>query len=227
MESELILIVDDNPDIRLFVKSALEEAGFKVIEAEDGITALTVFAEANPTIVILDLAMGQPDGFEVCRRIRLTSDVSIIMLTNRNKELDEAMCLAAGADDYIIKPVSAQILGLRVKTQLRRRNITGDRDLNIVRSGVLQLDTESRELMVEGIKISLTRTEYDFLYLLMESPKRVFTREQVIEAIGGSVAFSSDSLLDTHASRLRLKIKSAGGPRVIAAVRGVGYRLWP
>ena len=227
MESELILIVDDNPDIRLFVKSALEEAGFKVIEAEDGITALTVFAEANPTIVILDLSMGQPDGFEVCRRIRLTSDVSIIMLTNRNKELDEAMCLAAGADDYIIKPVSAQILGLRVKTQLRRRNITGDRDLNIVRSGVLQLDTESRELMVEGIKISLTRTEYDFLYLLMESPKRVFTREQVIEAIGGSVAFSSDSLLDTHASRLRLKIKSAGGPRVIAAVRGVGYRLWP
>lgn len=227
MASELILIVDDNPDIRLFVKSALEEAGFEVIEAADGISALTVFAETNPTVVILDLSMGQPDGFEVCRKIRLTSDVPIIMLTNRNKELDEAMCLAAGADDYIIKPVSAQILGLRVKTQLRRRNISGDRDLNILKSGVLLLDTESRELMVEGIKISLTRTEYDFLYLLMENPKRVFTREQVIEAIGGSVAFSSDSLLDTHASRLRLKIKTAGGPRVIAAVRGVGYRLWP
>ena len=227
MASELILIVDDNADIRLFVKSALEEEGFEVIEAVDGITALTVFAETNPTVVILDLSMGQPDGFEVCRRIRLTSDVPIIMLTNRNKELDEAMCLAAGADDYIIKPVSAQILGLRVKTQLRRRNISGDRDLNILKSGVLRLDTESRELMVEGIKISLTRTEYDFLYLLMENPKRVFTREQVIEAIGGSVAFSSDSLLDTHASRLRLKIKTAGGPRAIAAMRGVGYRLWP
>ena len=227
MASELILIVDDNPDIRLFVKSALEEEGFEVIEAADGITALTVFAETNPTVVILDLTMGQPDGFEVCRRIRLTSDVPIIMLTNRNKELDEAMCLAAGADDYIIKPVSAQILGLRVKTQLRRRNISGDRDLNILKSGVLLLDTESRELMVEGIKISLTRTEYDFLYLLMENPKRVFTREQVIEAIGGSVAFSSDSLLDTHASRLRLKIKTAGGPRAIAAMRGTGYRLWP
>jgi len=227
MTSELILIVDDNPDIRLFVKSALEEAGYEVIEAADGITALAVFSETNPTVVILDLSMGQPDGFEVCRKIRLTSDVPIIMLTNRNKELDEAMCLAAGADDYIIKPVSAQILGLRVKTQLRRRNISGDRDLNILKSGVLLLDTESRELMVEGIKISLTRTEYDFLYLLMENPKRVFTREQVIEAIGGSVAFSSDSLLDTHASRLRLKIKTAGGPRVIAAVRGVGYRLWP
>ena len=227
MASELILIVDDNADIRLFVKSALEEEGFEVIEALDGNTALTVFAESNPTVVILDLSMGQPDGFEVCRRIRLTSDVPIIMLTNRNKELDEAMCLAAGADDYIIKPVSAQILGLRVKTQLRRRNISSDRDLNILKSGVLSLDTESRELMVEDAKVSLTRTEYDFLYLLMENPKRVFTREQVIEAIGGSVAFSSDSLLDTHASRLRLKIMTAGGPRVIAAVRGVGYRLWP
>ena len=96
-----------------------------------------------------------------------------------------------------------------------------------MKSGVLLLDTESRELMVEGIKISLTRTEYGFLYLLMENPKRVFTREQVIEAIGGSVAFSSDSLLDTHASRLRLKIKTAGGPRAIAAMRGTGYRLWP
>lgn len=227
MDRELILIVDDNPDIRLFVKSALEEEGFEVMEAIDGLTALTVFAESKPTVVILDLSMGQPDGFEVCRKIRMTSDVPIIMLTNRNKELDEAMCLAAGADDYIIKPVSAQILGLRVRNQLRHRNISEVRDLKILKSGVLLLDTESRELMVESIKVPLTRTEYDFLYLLMENPKRVFTREQVIEAIGGSIVFASYSLLDTHASRLRLKINAAGGPRVIAAVRGVGFRLWP
>lgn len=227
MPRELILIVDDNPDIRLFVRSSLEEEGFEVIEATDGIKALAVFAEAKPTVVILDLSMGQPDGFEVCRRIRMTSHVPIIMLTNRNKELDEAMCLAAGADDYIIKPVSSQILGLRVRAQLRRKNISNDRNLKILKSGVLLLDTESRELTVESSKVALTRTEYDFLYLLMENPKRVFTREQVIEAIGGSVEFSSESLLDTHASRLRLKIMAAGGPRVIAAVRGVGYRLWP
>ncbi len=227
MERELILIVDDNPDVRLFVRTSLEEEGFRVIEATDGINALAVFAEAKPKVVILDLSMGQPDGFEVCRRIRLSSSVPVIMLTNRGEELDEAMCLAAGADDYITKPVSARILGLRVTNQLRYRNISGDRDSKIMKSGVLLLNTESRELTVEGILVPLTRTEYDFLCLLMEQPKRVFTREQVIEAIGGSVGFSSDNLLDTHASRLRLKIKGAGGPRVIAAVRGVGYRLLP
>ena len=227
MDRELILIVDDNPDVRLFVRTSLEEEGFRVIEATDGIDALAVFAEAKPKVVILDLSMGQPDGFEVCRRIRMTSPVPIIMLTNRSEELDEAMCLAAGADDYITKPVSARILGLRVTTQLRHRNTSDDRDSKIMKSGILLLNTESRELMVGSIKVPLTRTEYDFLYLLMEQPKRVFTREQVIEAIGGSVGFSSDHLLDTHASRLRLKIKGAGGPRVIAAVRGVGYRLLP
>jgi DNA-binding response OmpR family regulator len=227
MDRELILIVDDNPDVRLFVRTSLEEEGFRVIEATDGINALTVFAESKPKVVILDLSIGQPDGFEVCRRIRLTSLVPIIMLTNRGEELDEAMCLAAGADDYITKPVSARILGLRVTTQLRHSNISDNRDSKIMKSGILLLNTESHELTVGSIKVPLTRTEYDFLYLLIEQPKRVFTREQVIEAIGGSVGFSSDSLLDTHASRLRLKIKGAGGPRVIAAVWGVGYRLLP
>jgi DNA-binding response OmpR family regulator len=118
-------------------------------------------------------------------------------------------------------------LGLRVTTQLRHRSNSAERDSKIMKSGILLLNSESHEFTVGSIKVPLTRTEYDFLYLLMEQPKRVFTREQVIEAIGGSVGFSSDHFLDTHASRLRLKIKGAGGPRVIAAVRGVGYRLLP
>lgn len=227
MDRALILIVDDNPDVRLFVKISLEEEGFRVIEAANGIDGLALFAKVQPKVVILDLSMGHPDGFEVCRRIRMSSSVPIIMLTNRGEELDEAMCLAAGADDYITKPVSARILGLRVTTQLRHSSISNDRNLKIMKSGMLLLNTESHELTVGSIKVPLTRTEYDFLYLLMEQPERVFTREQVIEAIGGSVGYSSDNLLDTHASRLRLKIKGAGGPRMVAAVRGVGYRLLP
>ena len=227
MDRELILIVDDNPDVRLFVRASLEEEGFRVIEAANGIDGMALFSKAQPKVVILDLSIGQPDGFEVCRRIRVSSSVPIIMLTNRGEELDEAMCLAAGADDYITKPVSARILGLRVATQLRHTGISTDRNSKILKSGVLLLNTESHELTVGSIKVPLTRTEYDFLYLLMEQPERVFTREQVIEAIGGSLGFSSDNLLDTHASRLRLKIKGAGGPRVVAAVRGVGYRLTP
>ena len=227
MQRELILIVDDSEDIRAFVRTSLESEGFRVIEAEDGATAMHKFQESKPSVLILDLSIGQPDGFEVCREIRKVSTVPIIMLTNHDEEVDEAMCLAAGADDYITKPVSARILTLRVTTQLRHRTLKPIHIAKILETENLSLNTESRDLMVGAERVPLTKTEYDFLHILMEQPTRVFTREQVIEAIGGSVEFSSDHLLDTHASRLRLKIKAAGGPRVISAIRGVGYRLIP
>lgn len=225
MNPEIILVVDDNEDIRIFVRKSLEVEGYQVVEAAEGVSALAAFKKSNPALVILDLAMGQPDGFEVCREIRKVSAVPIIMLTNRAEELDEAMCLAAGADDYITKPVSSRILCLRVGTQLRHRSMQKSEHKSILVAGLLSLNLETRELLVSEKKISLTRTEFDFVRLLIEQPKRVFTREQVIEAIGGSVDFSSDHLLDTHASRIRIKIKNAGGPKVIEAVRGVGYRL--
>lgn len=227
MQRELVLVVDDNEDIRIFVRTSLEEEGFRVIEAQDGAQALEMFRESKPAVIILDLSMGQPDGFEVCREIRKNSTVPIIMLTNRGEEMDEAMCLAAGADDYITKPVSARILNLRVTAQLRHRAIPLVPSTTTFEAENLTLNIESRELLVGGQRVALTKTEYDFFRLLMEQPTHVFTRDQVIEAIGGSVDFSSDHLLDTHASRLRLKIKAAGGPRVISAIRGVGYRLIP
>ena len=210
MQRELVLVVDDNEDIRTFVRASLEGEGFRVIESIDGESALEKFSESKPSVIILDLSIGQPDGFEVCREIRKTSTVPIIMLTNRGEEMDEAMCLAAGADDYITKPVSSRILNLRVTTQLRHRSLRPANSPTLLEAENLQLNTESRELMVGTERVALTKTEYDFFRLLMEQPTRVFTREQVIEAIGGSVDFSSDHLLDTHASRLRLKIKAAG-----------------
>ena len=123
MQRELVLVVDDNEDIRHFVRTSLEGEGFRVIEAADGASALAMFEESKPAVIILDLSIGQPDGFEVCREIRKVSTVPIIMLTNRGEEVDEAMCLAAGADDYITKPVSSRILNLRVTTQLRHRSL--------------------------------------------------------------------------------------------------------
>ena len=223
MQRELVLVVDDNVDIRHFVRASLESEGFRVAEAIDGESALTTFAERKPAVIILDLSIGQPDGFEVCREIRKSSNTPIIMLTNRGEEVDEAMCLAVGADDYITKPVSSRILNLRVTTQLRHRNVKPVQAAAIYEAENLTLNTESRELLVGSERVTLTKTEYDLIHLLMEQPTRVFTREQVIEAIGGSVEYSSDHLLDTHASRLRLKIKGAGGPRVISAIRGVGF----
>lgn len=224
-EGEVILIVDDNKDIRDFVRVALQAEGYQVVEASDGKVALTLFKTSDLAVIILDVSMGNPDGLEVCREIRKSSEVPIIILTNRGDESDQAMCLAVGADDYITKPVTARILGLRVATQIRHRNRqTGKKQLTLT-AGSLVMNLDGRELEVAGVPVSFTRTEFDFLYLLMEQPKRVFTREQVVEAIGSSFEFSSDKLLDTHASRIRAKIRDAGGPNVPQAVRGVGFRL--
>lgn len=225
MNKDRILIVDDNEDIRFFVRNALQAEGYEVVEAPDGKTALEIFYSAEPALIILDLSIGQPDGFEVCREIRKSSIVPIIMLTSHVEEMDEAMCLAAGADDYITKPVSARILALRTSTQLRHRALRTVTSGNTITAGPLSLNTESRELFVEGSKVELTRTEYDFLHLLISNPKRVFTREQVAEAIGSSLEYSSDHLLDTHASRIRGKVREKSQIKVLHAVRGVGYRL--
>ena len=225
MSKDRVLIVDDNEDIRFFVKTALTPEGFEVIEAANGEEALAHFYRNEPSVIILDLSIGQPDGFEVCREIRKSSTVPIIMLTSHDEEMDEAMCLAAGADDYITKPVSARILALRTSTQLRHRSAATTVVGKLITAGPLTLNVETRELFVNGSKIVLTRTEYEFLNLLFQSPKRVFTREQVAEAIGISIEYSSDHLLDTHASRIRMKIRKKSAVKVLHAVRGVGYRL--
>lgn len=225
MSKDRILVVDDVEDIRTFVKAALTPEGYEVVEAADGGEALEIFRKHEPSVVILDLSIGQPDGFEVCREIRRTSSVPIIMLTSHVQEMDEAMCLAAGADDYITKPVSARILALRTSTQLRHRAAQVQVNGSIMTAGPLSLNTETRELLMEGNKVDLTRTEYDFISLLMRNPKRVYTREQISDAIGTSLEFSSDHLLDTHASRIRGKLKEVSEVKVLHAVRGVGYRL--
>jgi DNA-binding response OmpR family regulator len=225
MSKDQILVVDDNEDIRFFVKSALMPEGFEVIEAANGTQALEIFRKQEPSVIILDLSIGQPDGFEVCREIRKVSTVPIIMLTSHVEEMDEAMCLAAGADDYITKPVSARILALRTTTQIRHRASQTKVQGAIITAGPLSLNTDTRDLMIDGKRIDLTRTEYDFLHLLISNPKRVFTREQISEAIGTSLEYSSDHLLDTHASRIRMKIREVTDVKVLHAVRGVGYRL--
>ncbi len=225
MSRDQILVVDDNEDIRIFVRAALTPEGFDVIDASNGTEALAIFKKSEPAVIILDLSIGQPDGFEVCREIRKSSTVPIIMLTSHVEEMDEAMCLAAGADDYITKPVSARILALRTTTQIRHRAAQNVVQGAVITAGPITLNTETRELTVESQKIELTKTEYDFLHLLITSPKRVFTREQIAEAIGSSIEYSSDHLLDTHASRIRMKIREVSDLKVLHAVRGVGYRL--
>ena len=225
MAHEQILVVDDNEDIRDFVRLVLEPEGYKVTEAADGTSALDQIAKSEPDVIILDLSIGQPDGLDVCRSIRKSSMVPIIILTSHNDEVDEAMCLAMGADDFIAKPVGPRVLILRVATQIRHSRARQGALGRVLTAGALKLDLEARELRVVGTRVALTRIEFEFVQLLIREPKRVFTREQIIEAIGGSVDFSSDKLIDTHASRIRIKIREAGGPEVLVAVRGVGFRF--
>lgn len=222
---DLILIVDDNADIRAFVRLSLESEDFRVIESVDGNDALKRFEEERPSLIILDIGIGQPDGVEVCRRIRKVSDIPIVMLTLQKDEIAEAMCLATGANDYITKPVSQTILALRIKNQLRWSNPSRIGQATTLMAENMVLNSITRELKVDNAVVATTRTEFDFIRLLMSEPNRVFTREQIFNEIGVTAEFTSDHLLDTHASRLRLKIISAGGPRTLTAVRAVGFRL--
>lgn len=233
MSNRPILVVDDDRDVRLFLRASLEAEGYSVIEAPDGDTALIIYSESEPAVIVLDLALGQPDGLEVCRRIRHISSVPIIMLTSRTDEIDEAMCLTAGADDYVTKPVSGRIIALRVASQLRRASYRTEKEKGAVESPrqtklsweSIEIDLAAREVRVNSALVSLTATEYELLSLLMDHPRQVFTRGQLAPIMGASQNFGLEHALDTHASRLRLKIRNAGGPEVVVAVRGVGYRL--
>ena len=222
---DLVLVVDEDAAVRNFVRSSLESQDFRVIEAVNALETMVKLVNDKPSLIILEIGIGQPDGLELCREIRKHSEIPIIMHTVRHDEIDEAMCLAAGANDFLRKPVSKTILGLRVANQLRSKKDDNSQTLTVLNAGELSLDLLTRELRVGETVVPITRTEFDFIHLLMEEPNRVFTRAQVSQAIGISAEFTSDHLLDTHASRLRIKILNAGGPRAISAVRAVGYRL--
>ena len=233
MSDERILVVDDDEDVRIFIRTSLEAEGYIVIEAPDGDTALSICTESEPAVIILDLGLGQPDGLEVCRRLRQSSNVPIIMLTSHTEEIDEAMCLAAGADDYVTKPISGRIIALRVAAQLRRAAYRPGQEEALVESegrdelswGSIKIDVLAREVRVKSVIVSLTATEFELLKLLIEHPRQVFTRDQLAPIIGAVQSFGQEHALDTHASRLRVKIRKAGGPDVVISVRGVGYRL--
>jgi len=222
-----ILFISGKSENQFIVVTLLRKEKYLVTESEDRATVLLLSQEVIPHIIIVDLSIGQSVGFSICIEIRKHSNVPIVVLAEKDQAIDEAIFLTAGADDYLIKPMNPEVLVLRLAIQIRHRLTSGVQYLGTLEINGLALNLETRDFSTNGTNIPLTRIEFDFMRLLMESPKRVHTRKQVFEAIGGSTQYSSDHLLDTHASRLRLKIKSAGGPKVITAVRGVGFRLLP
>jgi len=229
MSNDLIIVVEDEPNIAEVVSLYLRRSGFRVSIAHDGFTAMEIFEEQDPDLVILDLMLPGLDGFELTRWLRKRGDTPIIMLTARRDELDRISGLEMGADDYVLKPFSPPELVSRVRAVLRRsqkrENLPEEKP--IIYSGLV-IDPQKRIVSVMGEEIYLTATEFDLLWLLARYPRRVFTRDQILESVWGISDFIDPSTVTVHIRRLREKIEmNPSKPLHLLTVWGVGYKFEP
>lgn len=222
------VIVDDERALADLVAGYLVRDGFDVRIVGDGAKAIAVIREFEPDIVILDLGLPGMDGVEVCRTIRTFTDCYVLMLTARAEEVDKLIGLSVGADDYVTKPFSPRELVARVKTMLRRPRAARSAPVvpRRIRVAELEIDPSSREATFAGGQLQLTRTEFDLLLHLAESPRRVFTRDQLMEAVWGESWGGDSQLVDVHIGHLRKKLgERANNANYIQTIRGVGYRM--
>ena len=220
-----ILVVDDEPRIAQIAGDYLRLAGYDVLIAGDGVRALEAVRGRRPDLVILDLGLPGLDGLDVARTIRRESDLPIVMLTARVQEDDRLRGLEVGADDYVTKPFSPRELVARVKAVLRRSE-RRDRDAEVFRAGDLVFDVPRLEVRRGDEKIELTPTEFQLVATLARRPGRVFTRVQLLEAIGGSTAEAFERVVDSHVKNVRRKLEhDPGGRRYVQTVYGIGYRF--
>jgi DNA-binding response OmpR family regulator len=220
-----ILVVDDEPKIVQLARDYLEHAGFEVLTAGDGASALHAVRTRAPALVVLDIGLPGLDGLDVTREIRSRAATPIVMLTARDTELDKLLGLELGADDYVTKPFSPRELVARVRAVLRRTErpaTTGER----VETGDLSLDLAKLRAEVAGRAVDLTPTEFAILATLAREPGRVFTRGQLLDAVHGVAFESYERAIDAHVKNIRRKIEpDPARPTHVLTVYGVGYRL--
>ena len=220
-----ILAVEDDERIRSAVKLALEDEGWTVDEAESGEEAIEKFQSSNPDVVLIDIMLPGMDGFELCRTLRRTSDVPVVMVTARNDTHDVVAGLEAGADDYLTKPFAPKELSARIRALLRRirPGTPGHARLTF---GDLELIPDEGKVMRDGEEVHLTKTEFRLLCELAESPGKVLSREALLDKVWGYDYFGDGRLVDVHVRRLRTKVEAdPANPRHVVTVRGLGYRL--
>ena len=223
--SRTILVVDDEPRIVELARDYLEHAGFRVITAADGPTALASARRDRPDLVVLDLGLPGLDGLDVTRELRRDGSIPIVMVTARDDELDKLLGLELGADDYLTKPFSPRELVARVKAVLRRTDRPTDPS-DVMRVGELQLDVPRMRTELAGRSIDLTPTEFTLLATLARQPGRIFTRSQLLDALHGVAFESYERAIDSHIKNLRRKLEpDPRQPRYVLTVYGVGYRL--
>jgi len=222
-----ILVIDDEANLRHTLGYALRQERFEVIGAADGEAGLEVFRTSEPDLVVLDLMLPKIDGLEVCRRIRRTSGVPILMLTARDSEFDKVVGLEIGADDYLVKPFSVRELVARVRAMLRRASRPPESaTADTIRARGLTIDEPRHRVTVGDREVDLKPKEFDLLLFLARHPGQVFSREQLLQNVWGGGHLGDSRTVDTHVKTLRERLgESAGTPHWIETLRGVGYRF--
>ncbi len=223
-----LLFIEDDHHIRAALRLALEDEGYEVIEAADGMTGLAAFDANTVELVLLDLRLPDMSGFDVCRILRTKSLVPIIIVTAQTDTHDLVAGLEAGADDYVTKPVIAKELAARIRASLRRTTLlvtsVTNADKIIVRN--IELRSQQGIVLKAGVELPLTKTEYRLLQTFMENQNNVLSRDQLLELVWGYEYLGDSRLVDAHIRRLRVKIEdSPDDPKMIVTVRGMGYRL--
>jgi two-component system alkaline phosphatase synthesis response regulator PhoP len=224
MSQDLILIVDDEPNIIELGRLYLENEGFVVEAANDGLEALRKFERLTPTLIVLDLMLPELDGWEVCKKIRAKSDVPIIMLTARTDDVDKIVGLELGADDYMTKPYNPRELVARVKAVLRRGGQSRSQTTSVLRAGPLVVDPARREVRLGDKLLELRTKEFDLLQALVENRGLALSREKLLELAWGFEFYGETRTVDVHVAHLRDRLGPDAGVN-IETVWGVGYKL--
>ncbi len=221
--AQRILVVDDEQSIRTIIEYALKDAGFDVVTAARGDDALVAMEREPIDLVVLDVMLPGMDGLEVCQKIRAERNVPIIMLSARGEELDKVLGLELGADDYVTKPFSPRELVSRVKANLRRGRMDGEHE-DSLRFGDLEIDPVARAVTRADEDVVLTLSEFEILLKLARSPRRVFTRQELMDHLWKGTFYGDLRSVDVHVRHLRQKVeRDAANPVLIRTVRGVGY----
>ena len=221
-----VLVVEDEPSLLDALEFGLASEGFEVVTASDGLASLEVYEETAPDLVLLDVMLPGMSGTEVCRRLRATSRVPIIMLTAKDAEIDRVLGLELGADDYVTKPFSMREVGARIRAVLRRGGGDGDDRGEILEAGGIRLDPDRHEVTVRGEPVDVPPKEFALLELLLRNVGRVLTREVLIDRLWGADYVGDTKTLDVHIKRLRGRVEhDPHQPELIVTIRGVGYKF--
>ena len=225
MNVEKILVVDDDLNICELLRLYLTKEGYNVVIANDGVSAVTMFQEESPSLVLLDIMLPKLDGWQVCREIRKFSETPIIMLTAKGEVFDRVLGLELGADDYVVKPFDTKEIVARIKAVLRRSASSASEEIKEVHYDKLSINLTNYELKVNGVQIDTPPKEMELIFHLAKNPNRVFTRDQLLDEVWGYDYYGDSRTVDVHVKRLREKLEGASDKWELRTVWGVGYKF--